>query len=158
MWKCASTKGGDTRSPPASISRAPRSASAGPTAAMRPCSMARSMPLRPSGKTALRITTSMASSGLFFPVGEFGFVADRVDFGDLVLHRALRVEDGLIVDRGTDFTQTKIEQQLGLQLAELLVHVFAAIALDRRQQALLDFFTEFDGHNENLIVAHVAAH
>src|SRR5471032_1799433 len=127
MWKCASTNGGDTRSPPASIS------------------------LRPSGKTALRITTSMASSGLFFPVGEFGFVADRVDFGDLVLHRALRVEDGLIVDRRTDFTQTKIEQQLGLELANLLVHVFAAVALDRRQQALFDFFFQFDGHSDRII-------
>src|SRR5476649_757042 len=156
MWKWASTKGGATRSPAASISRPANSASFGPMAAIRPSAMAISTPVRPSGKLALRMTRSIVPSsigyrlqlsGLLFPVSEFGFVAHCFDFRDPVLHGRLRIEDGLIVYRGSDFTQTIIEQQPCLEFTHFLVHIFRAVALDRSQQALLNFLVQFDCHS-----------
>src|SRR5215213_8166998 len=58
MWKCTSQKGGLTRQPAASIVRPASAAMPRSTAAMRPFSTAMSMPLRPSGRFALRTMRS----------------------------------------------------------------------------------------------------
>jgi RNA-directed DNA polymerase len=65
----------------------------------------------------------LRDGGLFLPVAELGFIAERVDFGDLVLHRRLRVEDGLIVDRGGDFAQTKSSSSLAFELMRQVRHL-----------------------------------
>src|SRR5215218_123916 len=58
MWKWASTKGGDTRYPSASITRPASPAMARSTAAMRPPRTAMSRPVRPSGSVAFRTRRS----------------------------------------------------------------------------------------------------
>src|SRR5213080_2527386 len=58
MWKCASTNGGETRPPAASMIRRASATATRETETIRPPSQAIVMPLRPSGRTALRRTKS----------------------------------------------------------------------------------------------------
>ena len=56
----------------------------------------------------------------------------------LVLCLRLRVGDRLVVDGGADLLQAVVEQQPGLQIADLPVQVLDGVALDRGDELLAD--------------------
>src|SRR3954470_14025224 len=63
MWKCTSTKGGETRLPPASTVWPASPAISGSTASIRPPRTAMSRPTRPLGRVALRTIRSKLMDG-----------------------------------------------------------------------------------------------
>jgi len=66
-------------------------------------------------------------------------VADTFQVGDAIGEVRLRVGDRLVIDGGTDLRKAIVEQQAGLQVAELLVEVLGGVALEGRDEALAGF-------------------
>ena len=66
------------------------------------------------------------------PVGKLVFVADALQVGHPSREVRLRVSDRLVIDDRTDLLQAVVEQQAGLQIADLLIQVLGNVALDRR--------------------------
>jgi hypothetical protein len=58
-------------------------------------------------------------------------VAHAFEVGDAIGEVRLRVGDRLVVDRGANFRQAVIQEQPGLQVAELLVEVLGGVPLER---------------------------
>ena len=54
-------------------------------------------------------------------------MADTFQVGDAIGEVRLRVGDRLVIDGGTDLRQAIVEQQAGLQVAELLVEVLGCL-------------------------------
>ena len=59
---------------------------------------------------------------------------------------ALRVGDGLVVDHRADLGEAEVEQQPGLEIADLLVEVLGGVVLERLDELLAGLGRQGDRH------------
>lgn len=73
------------------------------------------------------------------PVAEVFLVAHTLEIGDATREVRLGVGDRLVVDGGANLLQAVVEQQPGLQVADLPIQVLDGVALDGRDEPLAGF-------------------